>query len=166
MVGAFTVPANSEAEIIADPLVIEANGDIDMRLKVDTSTLAMGWEFDPATQDIKVKGSYASWVEIPCLDDGSKGDETSGDGIYTFQLSKNVGAGTDLKHAGLLKTGQQAEFVFVVHGVEYKGEVAGQTGSVPLTQGISAEISTDSGATWTPAAINYLESNSNTYIQP
>ncbi|MCB9648711.1 MAG: hypothetical protein H6730_19220 [Deltaproteobacteria bacterium] len=163
--GTFTVPANSTAEIIADPLVIEAHGTIDMRLTIDTSTLAAGYQIDPATDTVKVKGSYASWVEIPCVDDGTKGDATAGDGIFTFVLSENVGVGTNLKHAGLLRTGQQAEFVFVFNeGLEYKGEVAGQ-GVAPLTQGVKAEISTD-GTTWTDTPINYLDSNHNTYIQP
>ena len=165
--GTFTVPGGSSAEVIADPLAIPAHGTIDMRLTIDTSTLAANYDIDPATDAVKVKGSYASWVEIPCVDDGTKGDATAGDGIMTFQLSENVGAGTNLKHAGLLRAGQQAEFVFVFkEGLEYKGEVTGQTGNVPLTQGVTAQISTDGGTTWTAAPIQYLESNSNTYIQP
>jgi len=100
------------------------------------------------------------------FDDGTKGDETADDGIYTFVLSENVGAGTNLKHAGLLNTGDVAQFVFVIKGVEYKGEVTGLTGSVPLTQGVLAETSAD-GTTWTEAQIQRQpDGDQNTYITP
>lgn len=165
--GSFTLTAGSTDEIIADPLVIAAHGTIDMRLTVDTTTLAADWDFDPTMHDVKVKGSYAAWQEIACMDDASAGDEAADDGVYTFVLSSNVGAGTDLKHAGLLKAGDQAQFVFVIRGVEYKGEITGLTGTVPLTQGVKAEISTDGGTTWSDAPImRQPDGDQNTYVSP
>jgi hypothetical protein len=164
--GTFMVPANSTSAVTATGLTVAAHGTIDMRLTIDTSTLAAGFDFDPTMHTMKVKGSYGSWQELDCLDDGTKGDETAGDGIYTFVLSENVGAGSSLKHSGLLKTGDVAQFVFVVRGVEYKGTVAGITGSVPLTQGVTAYTKA-SGGNWTEATIQRQDSgDQNTYVSP
>ena len=68
------------------------------------------------------------------MDDGTAGDVTSGDGIFSFLLSRNVGA-----HTGLLESGQVAEFVFVLGGVDYR------SAGVCATAGVAGYLDQGSG---------------------
>ncbi len=153
--GSLTVPAGSTAQIDAPGLVIAPHGTVDLLLTIDVGD--DGAALDPLFQglaytDVKVKGSAWGWVEVAMTDDGTKGDATAADGIYTFRLSDNLG-----KHDGLLKPGVPAEFVFVLGGVEYKVE-----GAPPAT-GVTAWLV--SGDDTVEADIGNLESNGNTYVE-
>lgn len=153
--GKFTVPAGSTGQIDAAGLVLPKSGTIDLQLNIDVSD--EGANLNAAFQgieysDVKVKGSAWGWTEVAMVDDGTKGDATSGDGIYTFRLSENLG-----KHDGLLKTGDKPEFIFVLGGVEYKADGAA------ATEGVTAATS-GSGVVWVDAEVEILESNKNSYV--
>lgn len=151
--GTFTVNAGATAAINAPGLTLLPFGTTNMRLMVDTNGLGAGTWVPP----VAVKGSAWAWGEITLLDDGTKGDMTVGDGIYTFELSQYVGAGSARPHTGLLSTGDTPEFIFVFNGVEYKdaGGVAEQTGVSAATM--------PSGGAWTPATVG-IAGNNNTFI--
>lgn len=148
--GKVTVPAGSTGQTDATGLVIPAFGTVDLKLTIDVSD--QGAALDPLFQGVTygtvtVKGSAWGWQEVAMVDDGTDGDETAGDGVYTFLLSANLG-----KHSGLLKGGDNAEFVFVLDGTEYKGADG------PSTLGVMAYLA------GSPVEIGRLESNSNTYV--
>ena len=148
--GKFTVPAGSTAQVDATGLVIPAFGTVDLKLTIDVSN--QGAALDPLFQgvdyaSVKVKGSAWGWQEVTMTDDGTKGDATAGDGVYTFLLSENLG-----KHSGLLKGGDNAEFVFVLDGTEYKGAEG------PSTMGVMAYLG------GSEVTIGRLETNANTYV--
>lgn len=153
--GKVTVPAGSTDTIAATGLVIAPQGTVDLVLTIDVS--GDGANLDPLFQgtaytDVKVKGSAWGWAEKALVDDGTKGDETSGDGIYTFRLSDNLG-----KHDGLLKRGDMPQFVFVLGGVEYKA------GGAPPTTGVAAWLS-DGTTTIEIAVANMPEGDKNTFV--
>jgi hypothetical protein len=117
--GQVTVPAGSDADFAVAGLTIPPFGDIDLRVTLDTGSLHPDYaSFDPTQDRLYVKGSMISWKPVQLLDNGQKGDAAAGDGIYTFQLGEYLGP-----HDGLLRPGQEAQFVFVffdAQGLEYK----------------------------------------------
>jgi len=147
--GSFTVTAGATTAIEADGLTIAAFGTTDMRLTIDSADLATGFD---GSDDFKVKGSAWGWAEVAMTDDGTMGDETSGDGVYTFLLSNGIG-----KHDGLLNSGDTPEFVFVLNSVEYKAD--GSASSTGVAAATKAE-----GGDWTAATIETNGDNGNTYI--
>ena len=118
-------------------LTIAPFGTVDFRLEIDVSAdganlnaLFQGLDY---SGKVKVKGTMSSWQEIALTDDATKGDTTSGDGIYTYVLSENVGP-----NDGLLRAGDAVEFIFVLDGVEYtngagQGALEGVTASSDYT---------------------------------
>ena len=156
--GTVTVPADETGTVTATGLVIAAFGTTDLMLTIDVSDSGanLGGAFNLGTgayTTVKVKGGAWGWVEVEMTDDGTKGDVTSGDEIYTFVLSENL-----TKHTGLLVAGAEAPFVFVLDGVEYKVDGA------PPTDGVNAFL--DTGAGFQPAAIqNYPDGDKNTYVK-
>ncbi|MCC7381463.1 MAG: hypothetical protein IT384_06510 [Deltaproteobacteria bacterium] len=157
--GTFTVPAGATTPITATGLVIPAFGTIDLKLEIDTSTLAPDFlPFDPLNE-ITVKGSSWGWIEIATVDTGTAGDETAGDGVRTFVLGEHAGR-DPIRHSGLLKRGDEPEFVFVLNGVEYK------VAAVPPTQGVTAYVKTATAADWSEVSVqNRTDAmNKNTYI--
>lgn len=153
--GTFTVAANATAPITATGLTIEAFGTIDLKLEIDTSTLAPEFsQFNPA-DGITVKGSAWGWVEVATVDTGTAGDDVAADGVFTFVLSEHP-----VPHAGLLKSGDEPEFVFVLGGVEYK------VGGIPPSQGVTAFVKTATATAWTDVLIENRneQMNKNTYI--
>jgi hypothetical protein len=107
--GKFDVNPGATQPIPATGQTMPAFGTVDLKLTIDTNNLAAGtWTGRP----VQVKGSAWGWVDIPIVDDGTLGDDVAGDGIYTFVLSQYAGAGKQLYHTGLTKTGDVAQFVF------------------------------------------------------
>lgn len=148
--GTFVVQPTSTS-IDVPGLVIPAFGTIDLRLTIDTSTLAGGFDF-MAGDDLTVKGSAWGWSEVDLTQTGTTA-------IYEFVLSENVGAGTPRVHSGLLASGGEAQFVFVIGGVEYK------VGGTPPTTGVDAYLKIPPSTTWTPVAIqNKPDGDRNTYV--
>ena len=126
--GKFTVNAGATAAINAAGLILLPYGTTDLKLVVDTTALGVhtlpdggtvAWDFST----LKVKGSKWGWVEAPIYDDGTHGDATASDQKYTFVLSDVAGVGKLVPHAGLLSSGDSAEFVYLFGGVEDKGTV-------------------------------------------
>ena len=157
--GTFTVPAGGSAEgITATGLTIEPFGTIDMRLTIDSNGLDESFaEFDPAN-GINVKGNAFAWTEVACVDDGTNGDATADDGVYSFVLSYNVGEGTNLPHSGLLKSGDMPQFVFVLGGVEYK------VGGMASATGVSAAVQAPEGEWQSVDVMNQADGDQNTFI--
>ncbi|MCK6547103.1 hypothetical protein L6R52_14735 [Myxococcota bacterium] len=149
--GTFTVPANASAPIDVTGLVIPAFGTVDLQLKIDTSALAEGFTFTPGTTTLTVKGSSWSWQEVELTREG----ETS---IYVFTLGDNVGPGTTRPHAGLLRSGDQPEFVFVIGGVEYKA------GGEAAAEGVTAYLKFPGETSFSAAPIERNAQNGNTYV--
>jgi hypothetical protein len=125
--GSFDVPADASTAIDAPGMVIAEFGDIDLRLTIDLS--GSGANLEPAFQgtdytNVTVKSGAWGWREIPLSDDGTLGDVVADDKMMTFVFSNNL-----MPHTGLFREGDEAEFVFVFDGIEYRsGGVAGSAG--------------------------------------
>ena len=146
--GSFVVPVGGTTAITAAGMTFDPFGAIDFRLTfngsaVDTQGGTVSWDLTT----VKVKGSAWAWNEITMVDDGTKGDVTAGDGIYTFVLSEWAGLGKTYFHTGLLKAGDVAQFVFVLTGVEYR-DGAG----LPTATGAAAAVKP--AAAWVDTAIS------------
>ncbi|MBI5067723.1 MAG: hypothetical protein HZB56_05740 [Deltaproteobacteria bacterium] len=142
--GQFSLAAGATAAVNATGLTFPAHGAIDMRLVINTAAITVtNPPFDVST--VTVKGSGWGWSDKPCYDDGTHGDATSGDGIYTFTLSGGIDQ-LSPPYPGLLATGQVAEFVFTLGGVEYK------VGGDAQSSGVTAFTQSGAGA-WTAATI-------------
>jgi hypothetical protein len=145
--GSFTVNAGQATAVNAPGITFPAHGTVDMRLTIDTAALLAG--FNPPTTSLTVKGSAWGWSEYTLSDDGTKGDATAGDGIYTFDLSQNINQAAP-PYPGLLKSGDRPEWVYVIDGVEYKDG----TGAA-AADGITAY--TGASGTWTQRTIVFTD---------
>jgi hypothetical protein len=136
--GSVTVPANSCAPVTLDGLTLAAPGTTDLKLMLDTNNLGSGFTYTPG-QPVEVKGQMSYWLEDPAYDDGTHGDTTASDGIFTYTLSLN-----DVPR--IKPAAGYVEFIWVINNVEYKtpGGACEQTG-------VSAEINTGTG--WIPVVI-------------
>lgn len=143
-------------------LTINPHGPIDLRLELDSNSLSESFSNSPPLK-IEVKGSAWAWSKIPLNDDGTLGDSSADDGIYTFVLSQHIG-----KHDGLLSVGDQAEFVFILDDIEYKeGEIASTMGLSAYTDTAQPGADACVGATAQCSAQTiYLEpaKNNNTVV--
>lgn len=159
--GTFTVPAGATAAIVATGQSFPAFGTTDVRLTLDTTALDAA--FVASTADLtvpKVKGSGWAWSLIPMYDDGTHGDATAADHIFTFVLSNFVGAGNTYYHTGLAASGDVDQFVFTLGTTEKEYKVSG----VPPTAGVAA-ATMPSGGSWTAATVaNQAAGDKNTYI--
>lgn len=155
--GQVTVPAGETGEVVATGLVIPAFGTIDWKLTLDVSANGANLAADfqgVSYTDVKVKSSAQGYVEVPLVDDGTKGDESAGDQVFTFVLSQNLD-----RNQGLLKAGEDTEFIFVLNGVEYRVEGAA------AKMGANASLKT--GADWTTTEIMTRTTGSqNLYVSP
>ena len=107
--GLLEVPANASGRLDAEGLVIEEHGDRDVELTLDLNALHPDYAtISLETHAIYLKGSMNAWTPVQLLDNGKLGDAVAGDGILTYQHS-NYAYG----HIGLLRPGQEAQFVFV-----------------------------------------------------
>lgn len=157
--GFVTIPAAATADITVPGLTIRRFGTTDLRLTLDVSVLAPPFTAAPLTGDVRVKSIAWGWTEAVMSDDGTRGDMTAGDGRFTFVLSEMVGAGRPLGPLfGLLRSGDQALFVLVIGGVEYR--VAG----FPSSVGVSAELQVQGGV-FVPVPVRSLPSGDRlTYV--
>jgi len=142
--GTFSIAAGATAAVNFPGIQFPAHGTIDMRLVINANGLATNTPpFETTT--VTVKGSAWAWGDKTCYDDGTHGDATAGDGLYTFTLSQGISTTTP-PYPGLLASGQVAEFVFTLTGVEYK------IGSDASSTGVTAFTKTTTGA-WTAATV-------------
>jgi hypothetical protein len=157
--GSFSVAAGATAPVTAPGLTFAAKGSIDLQLTLNTASLLTGFTYTPGVTTIAVKGSAWGWSNIALLDDGTKGDVTAGDGIFTLVLSQRIN-GAVPPYPGLLKTGDKAEFVWVIDGVEYK-ETTGDAAQA----GVAGATKTGAAA-WAPQTVQLTTTGFiNTYIQ-
>jgi hypothetical protein len=161
MNGTFTVPAGAATPVTATGLVIEPFGTIDVRFVIDTSTLAPEFSAVDPAQGINIKSAAWGWVELEMRDDGMAGDDTAGDDIFTLRMSDVVGR-DPIRNAGLVKTGDEPEFVFTfgpIPGLEYK--VAGAAARAGVTVLVRAQGAND----WTTVAVaNRPMGDQNTFV--
>jgi hypothetical protein len=151
-VGAATTVVNGTT------LVLAPWGTTNLKLVLDANNLAdagTAWN----TTTVKVKGDKWGWTnEVALVDDGTNGDATAGDKQFTFLMSKAVGTGTAAPHSGLLNTGDTAQFVFLLNGVEYKV-------GTPPSQGVTAYLTKADGTfNTTPATISFVGNDKNTAV--
>jgi hypothetical protein len=147
--GVFTVAAGSTMEMDATGLTLPKFGTTDMRLVLDTNTLEAGTVWD--SSKITVKSSALNWSEVAVVKDVA--------GIATFVLSDNVGVGTVRSHNGLLSTGAQPEFVWVLNGVEYR-----LAGGFASFTGVTAATRASGSMNWTNLTITRTATYGNTCI--
>ncbi len=144
--GSFVVTAGDTLAKTAQGLAFPAHGAVDMKLTIDTKALGAGtWD----TTRVAVKGSAWGWTEIVLTDNGTKGDATAGDGIYTFQLSAAIDR-TKPPYPGLTKSGDKPEFIFTFGPTskEYK-----DAGGIALSTGVTAGTKAATATTFTTATI-------------
>ncbi len=154
--GTFTVPAGASEPVTADGMTIEAFGTVDLKITLDTSNMNPSFSFNPFIDTVALKGDFIGWSLLPCVDDGTNGDASAADGIYTFVLSSRVGPGTSSPHAGLLYSGDALEFLLVISDVEYKVD------ATAVTDGVMAFSGTQGGE-WTELTVG-LHANGNTLV--
>lgn len=158
--GTFSVLAGATAPVTAPGIAFAAKGNVDLQLALDTASLLAGFTYTAGVTPIKVKGSAWGWTEITLLDDGTKGDATAADGIFTLELSKNINTAAP-PYPGLLQSGDKAEFVWVIDGVEYKDPANGNAAQA----GVAGATKAAAGA-WVPATVQLTTTGFiNTYVQ-
>lgn len=168
--GTFTVPATSNNAITVVGLTLPAHGTTDLQFRVDTSTLSPDFPtFNPA-DGLAVKSSHWGWIPVMMVDNGTEGDETADDGIFTFTLGQNIGAGSPLPYAGRTKSGDEPQFVFLLgptpnpdgtarDGLEYKA------GGAAVRQGVATFVRAQGAATWTEVQVtNKPDGDRNTFV--
>lgn len=128
--GTAVVNANQQTAVEVEGIALLPEGTVDLRLTLDTNNLGYSHTF-AAGSTVKVKGSFNDWNLDQAYDDGTHGDATSGDGVYTYTLSMNDPA------RKLLPVGVNAEFIFAhsvtaedTDGTEYKNGTEGGTQGV------------------------------------
>lgn len=152
--GTFTVPANATDDVVAPGMKFLPFGFIDFRLEFNASNCGSSadCELDSAFVPfatgtrVGVKGAFNNWNEVDLTDDGTAGDTTASDGVYTYVHSQNLGI-----HDGLMYPGDWVSFVFVIGdaSAEYKGAVTDVGASVPLEDGVTAFSNAGTAATAT-----------------
>jgi hypothetical protein len=136
--GTFSVASTQDLmqPIIAQGMSFPAFGTTDVRITLDTASLASGtWD----TTTVGVKSSVTSWNILTLTNDGA--------GKYTFTLSSVVGTGKPYPHNGLAASGDALQFVFVLGGVEYK------TDGNASTLGVTAYTKASGGGSFTAVAV-------------
>lgn len=140
--GVVTVPKGSTDTIEVPGLVLPAFGDVDLKVTLDLAALHPDFAdiapYDPGSglgYRIHLKSSANSWTPVELLDDGQRGDDAAGDGIFTYVQSSNLGP-----HDGLLAEGTHAQFVFVfaMDGVEPDDGLEYKVGNHCATEGVAA----------------------------
>lgn len=135
--GEFVLPAGSTGMIEAEGYYIHAFGTYDLIVALDIAGLNEDFlPFDPGVDKVYLKGSMNSWYPRQLLDNGEKGDQAAGDGIYTYHHAENLG-----DHDGMLYAGQHVQFVFMLNQLEYKRIDA-------LSDGVSARTNCAGPDAW------------------
>jgi hypothetical protein len=114
--GSVTVPSGETGRVNATGLVLPTFGTIDLRVELDGSNLNPTFTGTPLTQ-VMLKTGATGWQDQPMRDDGTMGDLTAGDGIFTYVLSQSLPP-----HVGLLHLDDDFAFVLVLDGVEYRAD--------------------------------------------
>lgn len=141
--GSFTITP-TDTVVNAPGMQFPAHGTVDLKLVIDTTNATVaGGGYDLST--IQVKGSPWGWNTVNCFDDGTHGDDVANDDKFTTTLGSSIDR-TKPPYPGLLKSGDQPEFVFVLGGAEYK------IGTDAPTDGVSAQVKPGDAA-WADVAV-------------
>jgi hypothetical protein len=84
---AFTVDASCNVTGQSDYVIPGTGGQVDVTLTVTDPNMDIG--------GIQIKGSYGGWASEMAYDDGTNGDATAGDGIWTLQVTADIPATGD-----------------------------------------------------------------------
>ena len=156
--GSFDIEPGDTSTITATGQTFPLFGTTDLKLVLDTNGLDSEiWN----TDTVQVKGSLWYWHLISLSDDGTKGDAIASDGFYTFVLSEHVGTGTAYPHIGLARSGETADFVFVLGPAEYK-DVSGNS----ISAGVTAFIKAQGSSTWTLTTIGLNTARDTSFTVP
>jgi cysteine-rich repeat protein len=146
----FTVAAGATADIDLGPFSLATLGTVDVRFMIDTTSLdgsfVLPTEWD-ASDGMILKSSAWGWGEWDAWDDGTNGDTTADDGIFTVTMSD-----ADEWHPtdGLPNAGEYVQFIWVFDDgttvTEYK------VGGDGALSGTSAAYSAD-GTTFDAATV-------------
>ncbi|MBT9560707.1 MAG: IPT/TIG domain-containing protein [Myxococcales bacterium] len=149
--GQLTVKPGDGGRVVAGGVTFPKFGDRDLRVAIDLAALDSNFASITAeTHSVYIKGTMNSWTAVQILDNGKQGDETEGDGIFTYLHSSKLGP-----HDGLVFPGQHVQFVFVfafkesepADGQEYKFPVDA------LTAGVTAATWDPTSETWVPEPV-------------
>lgn len=144
--GEIKITKGQSGVVNAQGMTLPKHGLIDMKVSLDIGKLHE--KFNTWTADsykFFIKGTMNMWTPRQLLDDGQKGDEKAGDGIYTYQHSLNLGM-----HDGLLNPGDEVQFVWVATTGDTKPEAGKEykTGAKANAEGVTAWTNTGAEATW------------------
>lgn len=159
--GSVTVGPTTTGPVTADGMTLPAEGTTDLKLMLDTSALSGGHTI-ASGRAVKVKGTFSDWAVDQAYDDGTHGDPTASDGIYTYTLSENEAR--RLYPA----SGAEVEFIWIFcvagtdcaegdNGAPYKGSSEAETG------GVMAATKGASESTYTTRTVT-LADNGNTQV--
>lgn len=153
--GTVEIPKGSTERYELPWLTLPKHGPVDIKVVLDVAHLHSDFA-GAAPAKVFVKGTMNMWAPVQILDDGSGGDDTAGDGLYTYVHLNKLGP-----HDGGLNPGDEAQFVFVIgygeggadEGIEYK--VNGD--AVP--DGVKAWTDVSAPGQWTEVPV-YLAQDS------
>ena len=157
--GSVIVPAGATEPITAAGLTLLPGGDVDIKATLDTNSLDSTFTFDSSTDKILLKGTFTDWdpAEL-AYDDGTHGDDTAGDGVYTYVLSM-----ADSPHI-LVHSATQQEWVWVFEwGADGSTQEYKNSSNEALTTGVTVYTKGPSDTDWQEQTIT-LASNGNTMI--
>ncbi|NJK89889.1 MAG: hypothetical protein HC923_11190 [Myxococcales bacterium] len=158
--GTFTV-APDAYNVFPQGMAFTPFGNVDFRLTIDSTVVRTFDGTDPDTDPnfgsydpangMRVKSSSWGWSEV---DMTRQGDD------FVLTYGTDIVGTPAFKHNGLLSSGTEAQFVFVLGGSnsEYKDGPEGA-----ITAGVTAEVKVGSGD-WMPATINIVGGDKNTAI--
>jgi len=146
--GSVVILSTAAAPLTAPGTALPKFGSTNVQFVINVNNLAPGtWD---SSKGVKIKSSAWAWSEFAMT--------TSGTGVYTIALSDIVGTGKPLAQSGLLKAGNQPEFIFVFNGAEYK--LADKTAAIA---GVTVATQAQGTTVWVPATIA-IATNLNSYI--
>lgn len=149
--GTLVVAPGAAGPLTAAGFTMLPVGNVDVKIVINSGNLESGFT---AAGPYQIKGTLTSgpWNLASAYDDGTHGDEVSGDGNFTYVLSE------DEANPSLVASGSTQQFVWVIDGAEYKaGGAASDVGVTAFTKGPSA-------TEWTAATISKVGTDQNTAI--
>lgn len=123
--GGFTVPANATADIDADGLTLAPEGNVDIRISLDTTNLPAEYTI---VEPVGIKGSYCDWNKETVANPVN--------GVYTYVLSASP-------NCLMASPGTLVKFVWTY----------GEAGEYKLVQGVTAATKGPSDADWVPQTV-------------
>ncbi|MDY0060469.1 MAG: hypothetical protein RBU45_11730 [Myxococcota bacterium] len=136
-------PTDTGRTLDAPGLILPEHGKIDLKLTLDVNALAGEQRLFPDKSEVGIKGSHNGWLVRACTDDGTQGDATAGDRVFTCLLSA-----LQTRYDGLLYCGTSVQFVFTLGQLQTEYKVDG----VPPREGVQAYLKLP-GKDWTATTV-------------